>query len=585
MDVEPERFGFLAPVDDLVELRVEQLAVHAVLCKQLLMRALFSNHAVLHDQNLVGFENRRKSMRDDDARPPDHELFKRLLNRMFGNRVERARSFVENQNLRVLQDDARKRQALLLATRKFQAAIAHLGVVAKRLCGDVIVNVGDLARLFDVLKRCVFVRVPQVLEYRAVEQVRLLRDNANLATQVCKVEAAHIDTCNGDAASCHIVEARDEVHDRRFARSARTDDCVHCTTRHLEAHIGQHEPFGVVSESHVIVANRLALDIGLLSILGRDDRVLAIEIVEDAHEQRKRPRERHLQVEYRLNRSVQSIDQRHHGGDSADRQRRIKLLDYQKPTGEVDEQRPELGEHPHRHTEQRPRTRFTHAEVSNFFIHMLEFLVLAILAGEHLDEQRTACRKRLVDDLVHLVGFGLRLRSVLEPRTSGGACGQDEQRQHGHAHDRELPAHGEQRNERRHDGGNVADDLRERAADNRTDTADVGIHARDDVALFLGREERVRHMLQMVVHLVAHVIDDVLRYPSVDVVLEHADELTGHHSRQSDEQQLNEVAQILANKRLINDHSRDDRWHEADHRGNYDCHEHEHELQPIRFEV
>ena len=297
MDVEPERFRFITSVDDLIELRVKQLAVHAILFKQLLMRALLSNHAVLHDQYLVGFENRRKPMCDDDARPPNHEPLKRLLNRMFGNRVERTRSFVENQNLRVLQDDARKRQALLLATRKLQAAVAHLGVVAKRLCGDVIVNVGDLARLFDVLKRCVFVRVPQVLEYRAVEQIRLLRDNANLPTQVCEVEVAHIDACNSDATSRHIVETRDEVHDRRFTRTARTNDCVHCATWHLEAHIGQHEPVSVVSESHAVIANRFALDIGFLPILRRDNRVLAIEIIEDAHEQRKRPRERHLQVE------------------------------------------------------------------------------------------------------------------------------------------------------------------------------------------------------------------------------------------------------------------------------------------------
>ena len=140
----------------------------------------------------------------------------------------------------------------------------------------------------------------------------------------------------------------------------------------------------------MVVANRLALDVGFQPILRRDNRVLTVEIVEDAHEQRERTRERHLQVEYRLYWSVQPIDQRHHGGDSADRQRRIELLDNQKTAGEVDEQWPELGEHPHRHAEQRTRTCLPHAEIGDLFIHMLEFLILAIFTGEHLHEQRSA---------------------------------------------------------------------------------------------------------------------------------------------------------------------------------------------------
>ena len=84
---------------------------------------------------------------------------------------------------------------MFLAARKLQTAIAHFGVVAERLRSDVVVDVGDLACLFDVLERCVLVRIAQVLEDRAVEQVRFLCDDADLATQVCEVEVAHIDTC------------------------------------------------------------------------------------------------------------------------------------------------------------------------------------------------------------------------------------------------------------------------------------------------------------------------------------------------------------------------------------------------------
>ena len=89
--------------------------------------------------------------------------------------------------------DARDGQALLLATGELQAAVAHLGVVAERLRDDVVVNVRDPASFLYLLESGILVRVAQVLEYRAVEQVRLLGDHANLLAQVGQVEIAYVD--------------------------------------------------------------------------------------------------------------------------------------------------------------------------------------------------------------------------------------------------------------------------------------------------------------------------------------------------------------------------------------------------------
>ena len=79
-----------------------------------------------------------------------HQLLKRLLDGMLGNRVERARGLVQDQDLGVFQDDARERKALFFASRQLQAAVTDLGIVALGLGDDIVVDVGDLARLLEL---------------------------------------------------------------------------------------------------------------------------------------------------------------------------------------------------------------------------------------------------------------------------------------------------------------------------------------------------------------------------------------------------------------------------------------------------
>ena len=65
---------------------------------------------------------------------------KRLLHQPLRFGVERARRLVEQQDRRILEDGAGERQALALAARQPQAAVADLGVVALRLRHDELVR-------------------------------------------------------------------------------------------------------------------------------------------------------------------------------------------------------------------------------------------------------------------------------------------------------------------------------------------------------------------------------------------------------------------------------------------------------------
>ena len=71
---------------------------------------------------------------------PCGELGQRLLDRPLGLGVERRGRLVEDQDRRVLEEHARDRQALLLAARELDAALADDGVEAVRQGGDEVVE-------------------------------------------------------------------------------------------------------------------------------------------------------------------------------------------------------------------------------------------------------------------------------------------------------------------------------------------------------------------------------------------------------------------------------------------------------------
>src|SRR5262249_32247445 len=84
-----------------------------------------------HD-DLVGVDNGREPMRDDERGAVLRHLLERILDVLLGVTVERGGRLVEQQDRRSFQDGARDGDALLLAAGQFQAALAHLPLVWQR---------------------------------------------------------------------------------------------------------------------------------------------------------------------------------------------------------------------------------------------------------------------------------------------------------------------------------------------------------------------------------------------------------------------------------------------------------------------
>ena len=108
------------------------------------MRARFDDASGVDHDDAVGVDDRREAVRDHDRGPAAQRLVERPLDRELRLGVEVRGRFVEDHDRRVLQQEPRDREALLLAARHPVPALADDGVetVGQRL--DEIPDAGAL---------------------------------------------------------------------------------------------------------------------------------------------------------------------------------------------------------------------------------------------------------------------------------------------------------------------------------------------------------------------------------------------------------------------------------------------------------
>ena len=447
-------------------------------------------------------------------------------------------------------------------------------------------DVRDAAGGFQFLLRRILLGVEQIVADGTVEEIALLRHNADVGAQKAQVIALDVDAVDGDLTAGHVVEAGDEVDESGLAGAGGADDGVHLSGGDGETDVAQEGLFRQIGELRVLEADdALVLHRGPAPVGRRHDGELPVKVVKDAREQGERAGEIHLNVQQGLHRTVEAIDERDGGRDRADGERWVGVGDHEPAARKVDQQGTDLGEHAHHHAKPLAAALLLEGEARDLLVDGDEALILSFLAREQLDQQGAGDGQRLVDELIHLVALGLALVEKL-PAGAADAAGRENEQGNDHdPHNGELPAHGKQRDKRRHHRGNIAHNARECARDNGAHARNVGVHAGDDVALLLGGEEGMRHVLQMVVHLVFHVEDDALGDPGVDVALKHADDLREGQREEGHEQELHKQLHVPADQRLVHDAARDDRGQQAHGGGQDDGNKHQQKLEPVGPEI
>ena len=89
------------------------------------MGAFLGNHAVFENEDFVGIPDRAQAMRDGDHGPSLHKPVKSVDHQFFRLGIEGGGGLIENQDRRIADDRAGDADALPLAAREREAALAH----------------------------------------------------------------------------------------------------------------------------------------------------------------------------------------------------------------------------------------------------------------------------------------------------------------------------------------------------------------------------------------------------------------------------------------------------------------------------
>ena len=106
---------------------------------------------------------------------------------------------------------------MFLSTRQRHAALTDAGVVALGQAGNELGRASRLGGPGDVVLGCVSLAKADVLADGAREQRGLLHHDADLPAQRPQGDVADVKAFDHDLAAADVIEARDEVGDRRLA--------------------------------------------------------------------------------------------------------------------------------------------------------------------------------------------------------------------------------------------------------------------------------------------------------------------------------------------------------------------------------
>ena len=211
------------------------------------------DRAVAHDDDVVGALGRLIAVRDHDGRAVLHEPVHRLGDERGARGVEVARRLVEQEVVCVAQHGARDADALPLTAREVCAAQTDVLVKARGLFHDARIAVGALRGGDElVLAHLAPEAVGEVFTHRAANEPVALEHIRKAAAPAREVIVRRVLAVEAHRARFGLVQARDELEHRGFARAVAADDGGDLTGGDRDRHIVQHVPIVKVAEAHVV---------------------------------------------------------------------------------------------------------------------------------------------------------------------------------------------------------------------------------------------------------------------------------------------------------------------------------------------
>lgn len=205
-------------------LELVKLPVESALGEELLVGAALAQGALVHDEYGVRRLDGAETMRNEDAGASGDHAREGEADAVLSVRIDRAGSFVEDEDGWSMGQRAGETDELLLAGGEGGAALAHrlreLGGQGADEVGDIDLFAGTLELIVGDPRRA----EADVLRDGAGEEEGILQDDAEATAEGIEILVPDIDSIHEDRASLDVIEAHHERGDSGFAGAGVADD-------------------------------------------------------------------------------------------------------------------------------------------------------------------------------------------------------------------------------------------------------------------------------------------------------------------------------------------------------------------------
>ena len=203
------------------------------------MRTEFLDIAISNKGNSISVLDGSQAVGNDNASVVLglHELIQCGLHNGLRFVVQGRSSFVQKENLWLLDKSASNCNSLLLTTRKLSTTLTNRSIKPFRELHDEIVGIGLASSFLDFFTSCVRSTIGNVLGNGLVEKGWFLTDVSNLITVPRNVQRTHINAHEFNAAFGDVIKTFNQADGRRLASTRGTNQSNSFTTIDIQREV------------------------------------------------------------------------------------------------------------------------------------------------------------------------------------------------------------------------------------------------------------------------------------------------------------------------------------------------------------